>query len=169
MVTYDKWRLAMIGEFAIKHVEFTVKQIEKIREKSFHIGTRHRQLIRPDLFRNAIVMTDNVSNCLAGVGLVPKGLFVFHDPPFRVLNHELPIAKSMRSIGIIGGSLTHWEATQESYNRSGIVFEYIKKPKGEERNTDLSFAFAINIPNLSIEYGYYQNPKGYSNDGWLFE
>lgn len=157
-----------LGEYLLQHVEFNKKQIEAIGKQSYRLGTRHRQLFRFERYPKAVVMTDNASNCLAGVGRTQKGLFVLHDPPMQALFNELPIAKRDSGRGIIGGSLSHWEATEDVYHKSGIEFEYVAKPKGEERNIDFSFAFIINMARKIIEYGYYRNPKGPSGDGWLW-
>ncbi len=157
-----------LGEYLLHKVEFNKKQIAEIGDRSYRLGTGHRQLFRPERYPKAVVMTDNASNCLAGVGRTQKGLFVLHDPPLQALFNELPVAKRARGVGLIGGSLDHWEATQDIYRKSGIDFKYVAKPKGEERNIDFSFAFIINMAKKLIEYGYYHNPKGPSGDGWLW-
>lgn len=161
----------LAGEPFLLHEDvFSSEQVERMKKTSYHLGTGHRQFFGFDRYPETIIMTDNAHNCLAGLCMLDKGIFVFHDPPMKISRAKLSPPRGKIKEKIIGGALDYWRATQAMYEREcGSGFQYIQKPEGHSENVDYSFAFVIDMAQRTVTYGYYYNPKGISGDGWIWD
>jgi hypothetical protein len=149
---------------------FNRDEIDGLAGSCYRLGTGHRQYFSFERYPKATLVLDNAHNCLAGLCVLQRGVFVFHDPPMRIYHAKLSPPRGRMQRKIIGGGLSHWESTRERYEREcGVGFRYIFKPGAYKESDDYSFALIVDMAGRVAEYGYYYNPKGLSGDGWNWE
>lgn len=162
--------MGLVEAFSLTERPFVKSEIEVLGESSYRLDIGHRQYFSFDRYPRARIMTDNAHNCLVGLCLLEKGIFVFHDPPMKIYDAKLSPPRGKMREKIVGGGRNYWESTRQRYEAEcGHGFRYISKPGIHRESDDYSFALVIDMAKRAATYGYYYNPKGLSGDGWIWE